>query len=192
VSTEGISPAAQHYADNVRGIRLDMLSVEQLAAWSPRGTVHVDYAVPGEVYSAAVRAVRRAGFRVGPVKVEEWRGDVGVGFTAFRHFGVLSPSGQQRAEARERLLAALRRVGVAEPVNMEHGVVMGGGTPSHRWLEVTMAGIPTGAKVLVSSEEEIAAQLNALVPSFFEGVLREQLDVIRPDAWPIPTMFPRW
>jgi hypothetical protein len=192
VTTVGISPAAQQYADNVRGIRLDVVPVEHLAAWSPRGTVNFEYAVPAEVYSEAVRAVRRAGFRVKPVEVGEWRGDVGVGFSAFRHFGVLSPSGEQQAEAREQLLAALQRIGVAEPVGLGNGVVSSGGTPSHRWLEVSAAGIPTGLKVLVSSEEDIADQLDAFAPTLFEGFPREQLDVIRPDVWPIPMMFPRW
>jgi hypothetical protein len=192
VTTVGISPAAQQYADNVRGIRLDVVPVEHLAAWAPRGTVDFEYAVPAEVYPEAVRAVRRAGFRVRPVEVGEWRGDVGVGFSAFRHFGVLNPSGEQQAEAREQLLAALRRIGVTEPVGLGNGVVSGGGTPSHRWLEVSAAGMPTGLKVLVSSEEDIAAELDYLVTTIAEGVPREQLDVVRPDVWPIPIMFPRW
>jgi len=192
VSTVGISTAAERYADNVRGIRLNILSVEHLAAWSPRGTVHFDYAVPEAVYPAAVRAVRRAGFRVRHVEVDEWRGEVGVGFSAFRHFGVPSPSGERQVDARERLLGALRRVGVPEPVGLGSGVVVGGGTPSHRWLEVTVAGIPTDMKVLVSSEEEIEAELDALMRWLFGEVPRRQLDVRRPDVWPIPTMFPQW
>lgn len=175
VSTVGISPAAQQYASNVRGIRLDILSVEDLAAWSPRGTVHFDYAVPEDVYPEAVRAVRRVGFRVRPVKVDVWRGDVGVGFSAFRHFGVLSPSAQQQTEARAQLERALRRAGVAEPVGLGNGVVVGGGTPRHRWLEVCALGVPTGLKVLVSSEVEITAELDALVTSLFEDFPREQL-----------------
>jgi hypothetical protein len=192
VSTVGISPAAQEYANNVRGIRLDILSVEHLAAWSPRGTAHFDYAVPSDLYPEAVRAARRAGFRVRPVKVDEWRGDVGVGLSAFRHFGVLSPSGEQQTEAREQLLAALRRAGVAEPVGLGNGIVTGGGTPGHRWLEVSVAGVPAGLKVLVSSEEDIVTQLETAVTELFPGVPRNQLDVIRPEVWPIPTMFPRW
>jgi len=192
VSTVGISPAAQQYAENVRGIRLDILPVEHLTAWSPRGTVHFDYAVPKEVYPEAVRAVRRAGFRVRPVEVDEWRGDVGVGFSAFRHFGVPSPSGEEQANARQRLEAALRRAGISEPVGLGSGVVTGGGTPGHRWLEVSVAGVPIGLKVLVSSEEDVAAELDSLALTFLEGVPREQLDVIRPQVWPIPMMFPRW
>jgi Restriction endonuclease len=188
VTTMGMSPAARKYADNVRGIRLDVLSIEQLAAWSPRGTVHFDYAVPKEVYPEAMRAVRRAGFRVRPIELDESRGDIGVGFSAFRHFGVLNPSGEQQTQAREHLEAALRRAEVFEPLGLGNGIVMGGGTPGHRWLEVTVAGVPTGLKVLVSSEEEVAAELDSLA----EVAPREQLDVIRPDIWPIPIMFPRW
>lgn len=192
VSPVGISAAARSYAEDVRGIRLDLLSVDHLAAWSPKGTVHFDYAVPENIYPEALRAVRRTGFRVRPIQVEEWRGDVGLGFSAFRHFGVLSPSGEVQTEARGRLLTALHRVGVAEPVGLGGGIVVGGGTPSHRWLQVSVAGVPTGLKVLVSSEEEIAEQLDSVVPGLFAGVPRELLDVIRPDVWPIPPMFPRW
>lgn len=192
VSTVGISPAAQQYADNVRGIRLDLLPIEDLARWSPPGTVNFDYAVPEEAYPEAVRAVRRVGFGVRPIEVEEWRGDVGVGFSAFRHFGVRSPSGEQQTEARDRLEAALRRVGVVEPVSLGGGIVAMGGTPGHRPLQVTMGGVPTGLKVIVSSEQEIRAQLDSLSDHFTFLRPREQLDVIRPEIWPIPVMFPRW
>lgn len=192
VSTVGISPAAQKYADSVRGIRLDLLSLEQLAAWSPRGTVLFDYAIPEPLYPEAVRAARRAGFRVRPVDVEEWRGDVGVGISAFRHFGVASPSGEQQAEAAELLLAALRSAGVTEPVGLSNGVVASGGTPSHRWLEVSLAGVPMGLKVLVSSEDDTSTQLDSVVEAMPRGVVRGQLDVLRPAVWPIPAMFPNW
>lgn len=192
VSTVGMSEAAQRYADNVRGVRLHVVSVEDLAAWAPQGTVHFDYAVPKDVFPEALRALRRAGFRVRAVEVEKWRGEVGVGFSAFRHFGVLSPSGEQQIEARERLLAALRRVGVTDPVGLGGGIVIGGGTPSHRWLEVSLAGIPTGLKVLAASEDDIAAELDRLVTGLGASVRREELDVIRADAWPIRPMFPRW
>lgn len=190
VSTVGISPAAQRYADNVRGIRLDILSVEDLAAWMPQGTVHFDYAVIEDVYLEAVRSVRRAGFRVTPVTVEPWRGNVGVGFRAFQHFGVLNPSGEQQTGARQQLHTALERVGISEPVSLGSGIVMVGGTPGHRWLEITVADDPTGRKVLVLSEEDITTQLDAVARNL--GIPRRLLEVIRPEVWPIPTMFPRW
>jgi hypothetical protein len=192
VSTVGVSEAAQRYADNVRGVRLDIISVDDLAAWSPRGTVQFDYAVPENVYPESVLLVRRAGFRVRPVEVEAWRGDVGIGFRAFRHLGALNPTGEQQIDSRERLLAALRSIGLPDPVSLGSGIVIGGGTPSHRWLEVTLAGIPTGLKVLAASEEDIGAELDRLVTTRWPEIAREQLDVIRPDVWPIPTMFPRW
>ncbi len=192
VTTLSISQAAQQYADNVRGIRLDVVGVDQLAAWSPPGTINFEYAVPEVVYPEAVRAVRRAGFRVRPVEVDEWRGDVGVGLSAFRHLGEVSPTGEEQARLRERLEMALRRAGVPEPVGLGNGIVTGGGTPAHRWLEVSVAGTPTGLKVLVSSEDEIATQLDSVATRLPEGISREQLDVIRPQVWPIPMMFPRW
>ena len=154
--------------------------------------MHFDYAVPKEVFPEAVRALRRAGFRVRAVEVEKWRGEVGVGFSAFRHFGVLNPSGEQQIEARERLLAALRRVGEMDPVVLRSGIVAGGGTPSHRWLEVSIAGIPTGLKVLAAAEDDVPAELNRLMAVLGASVPREELDVIRPDAWPARPMFPRW
>jgi hypothetical protein len=193
VTTVGISPAAQQYAGNARGIRLDILSLEQLAAWSPRGTVHFDYAVSESKYTQAMRAARRAGFRVRPLKVGESRGHGGAGFSAFCHFGTVSPSGEQQTLARERLADALRKAGVDDPVRLGHGVVMNGGTPSHRWLEVTVAGVPIGLNILASSEDEITAELDYLVSAaFLEGVPRERLGVVRPEPWPIPKMFPTW
>jgi hypothetical protein len=154
--------------------------------------VQFDYAVPENVYPESVRVVRRAGFRVRPVEVEAWPGDVGIGFRAFRHLGVLNPTGEQQIDAREQLLAALRSIGLPDPVSLGSGIVIGGGTPSYRWLEVTLAGIPTGLKVLAASEEDIGAELDRLVTTRWPEIAREQLDVIRPDVWPIPTMFPRW
>lgn len=192
VCSSGVSPAAQQYAHNVRGIRLDVVSVEQLAAWSPRGTINFAYAVPEGCYSEAVRAVRRAGFRVRPIEVPEWRGEVGLGFDAFRHLGVLNPAAELQVQARDKIESALRRVGVLEPVGMESGIVMMGGTPGHRSLNVTIGGMDTGVKLITDSEEDISRQLDALSRELFVGVPRDQLDVVRPEVWPIPIMFPRW
>lgn len=131
VTTAGISDAARQYACNVRGIRLDILSLEELAAWSPAGTVHFNYAVPGPLYSEAARSARRAGFRVRPVPVDDWRRiESYLGLSAFRHFGVPNPSGDVQSDARGRLLAALRKVGVTDPVGMSSGVVVGHRRPS--------------------------------------------------------------
>lgn len=192
VTTIGMSPAAQQYADSVRGIRFDVLSLQELASWSPRGTVHFDYAVPGDSYAEATRAARRAGFRVKPADVPNWRGKVGLGLSAFRHFGVTSPSGELQTRARERLLDALDRVGIREPVALGNGVVVSGGIPTHRWLEVSVAGAGTALKVLVSTEEEVSAELDQLATDLLAGVPREKLDVVRPEVWPIPRMFPGW
>lgn len=99
---------------------------------------------------------------------------------------------EQQIYAREQIEAALRRIGVTEPVGLGNGIITAGGTPAHRWLEVTVAGVPTGVKILVSSEEDISTELDRATGDFFAGVPREHLDVIRPSIWPIPMMFPHW
>jgi hypothetical protein len=76
------------------------------------------------------------------------------------------------------------------PVGMSNGVVFNGGTPAHRHLEVSFGGQGIGVKVLVASEQDITSHLDAVSDSL--GLPRELLDVIRPDEWPIPIMFPAW
>jgi Restriction endonuclease len=188
VTTTGASPAARALAKNSRGIRLDILSVEELARWSPKGTVNFDYAVPESLYAEARRSARRAGFRVRLVDVDEWRNLQGhVGLSAFRHFGVANPSVDVQAKAREHLCEVLRLAGVTEPFGMQSGVVINGGTPAHRYLDVTFAGEKIGIRILVASETDITAHLDALAES--HGFPRGVLDVIRPEVWPIPAMF---
>lgn len=191
VTTTGASEAAREYVSSSRGIRLDIVSVEELAKWSPKGTVNFDYAIPESLYVEAVRSVRRVGFRVRPVDVEVWRHLSGhLGLSAFRHFGIANPPGELQAEAREILLTALGSVGVREPVGMSSGIVIGGGTPGHRYVDVTFAGERIGLKVLVASEQDITVQLDAIASS--HGFPRKVLDVVRPEVWPVPIMFPSW
>ena len=127
-----MSAAVQQYADNVRGIRLDVAAVEELAAWAPEGTVHFDHAVPRDAFPEAVRVLRRAGFRIRAVAVEKWRCDVGVGFSAFRHVGVKGPSGEQQIETRERLLAAAEDV----PAELDRLVALLGASVPRDGLDV--------------------------------------------------------
>lgn len=193
VTTVGISQAALRYAQKVRGIQLEILPLEELAAWSPRGTVHFDYAVPTDLYSDAIRAVRRAGFRVRPVDLAEREDVEGLGLSAFKHLGNQSPTGELQVAAREAIEAALRRIGAEDFISLGNGVVIGGGTPAHRHLDVTIDGESLNLKVLVSSEEDISAQLDVVHASVLRGtVSRDRLDVRRPDIWPISTPFPRW
>jgi hypothetical protein len=191
VTATGITEAARQYARNVRGIRLDILPLVALDAWNPRGTVHFDFAVPAAAFSEGARSARRAGFRVKAIEVETWRNlDDHIGLHAYRHFGTASPSGEIQLEAQERLVRALRQVGVDDPVAMGSGVVASGGTPAHRWLEVIFSDEQTGLKVLVSSEQDIKNELDQVATHL--GAPRELLDVLRPMPWPIPTIFPAW
>ena len=191
VTTVGASDAARHLAANERGVRVSMLAVDDLSRWSPRGTIHFDYAVPADRFAEAARAARRAGFRVKPTEVPDWRELPDYeGLTAFRHFGASIPSAEVQEGGRADLMVALGTAGVVEPVPMGNGVVVDGGTPSHRWLEVTVGGVPTELKVLAASEADIDVQLSNFHSMI--GGSREALDVIRPDSWPIPTLFPTW
>ncbi|WP_328296199.1 restriction endonuclease [Kineococcus sp. NBC_00420] len=192
VTTVGVTSAAREYAANVRGIRLDILSLQELAAWAPRGTINFDYAVPSGMFDEAVRAARRAGFRVVPVEVEPWRREAGVGLSAFQHTGTTSPSGDVQEAARESLLAALSAVGVSDPVPLGNGLAIQGGTPAYRWLDVTLDGRPIGLKILAADEKEVESGLDSMADEMFRGTLRESLDVVRPEGWPTPPMFPNW
>lgn len=191
VTTEGISTAGRLRAQAERGIKLDLLPVDLLEQWMPQGTVTFEYAVPSELFVDAARAARRAGFRVRQTNVADDRElPTHQGLSAYRHFGVKSPSVGEQVSAREQLLRALTGAGVAEPVALGSGITIGGGTPAHRYLEVAVRGEPTGLKVLVASEEDIDKELLSVAE--WVGLSRESLDVIRPDVWPVPLRFPNW
>jgi Restriction endonuclease. len=192
VTTAGASKAARQLAENVRGVRVSMLAVDELDRWSPPGTVHFDYAVPEGLHAEAARVARRTGFRAKTIEVPEWRNLPGhASLQVFRHFGVVSPTPEAQLSALGKLLEAFKVAGIVDPLQMGNGVVAGGGTPSHRWLEITIDGRPTGHKILAASEEEIDLQLTNAQWAF-GSVAKEQMDVLRPDPWPIPALFPSW
>lgn len=191
VTTTGASDAAREYADNTRGIRLDILPLDTLTAWSPKGTVFFDYAVPSHLYAESNRSLRRAGFRVKPTAIDKSRSlNDYLGLSAYRHLGSGSPSGEIQVQARNHLLAALAKVGVTEPIGLGNGVVTSGGTPSDRWLDVSLSGQKAGLKILAASENDITAELDRLADIL--NLPRQLIDVIRPTPWPIPTIFPSW
>jgi len=188
VTTSGASKTAHRYADNLGGVFIDILSLHELASWRPKGTVNFDYAIPAALYPEAARAVRRAGYRVSQLAVDEWRGlSNHVGLSAFRYLGTQNPSGEAQLEMQNALLAALSRAKVGDPMSTGMAVTAQGGTPSHRWLEVTVLGQRSGLQVLAATEEEISTQLD-IVATAGSGS-RDELDVIRPAIWPVPPMF---
>jgi hypothetical protein len=189
VSTIGMTPAAQQYAENVRGIRLATMTLDELAKWSPVGTEKYVYAVPVKRYLNTVRKVRRAGFRVREIPLAPSSEDV-LAFEAFRYNG--GGSNEARSKRRKvfekKLAVAFREAGVKEPQRLSFSVIAHGGTPAYRQLQVTVDGSPIDDTLLVSSEEEIAGFLDA--EAFRLEVARERLDVIRPEIWPVPSIFP--
>jgi len=189
VTNTGVSKNAQRYANNLEGIFVDILSLEELESWRPRGTVHFDYAIPWALYPEAARALRRAGYRVVSVPVDDWRGlSDHRGMSALRYLGTRNPSGEAQAEMQSTVLTALSNARVEDPISMGTGVTIAGGTPCHRWLEASDCGRATGVKVLVASEADISAALDRFA-SHTQGAARENLDVVRPALWPIPAMF---
>lgn len=169
-------------------MRLEVMSLDELRAWSPPGTVTVTYQVPADRRSDAEKALRSAGFRVAPASGRSVAND-GVVLDVFRHYGIKHPGGDVQQEHMDHSETALNKVGI-EPVHLGTSLTFAGGTPGHRWLQVAVNGVATDLKVLAATEVEADGQLDQMA-SFFAraGIPREALSVVRPDGWPVVEVF---
>jgi hypothetical protein len=192
VTTEGASKAAYRRAREPPGIQLHVMTLSELAQWQPQGTVHTCYRIPVDRRSHAERLLRRSGFRV-VLESAFPCGEDEVVLNVFRHYGTTHPSGDVQAQGALRAQEALRVAGIPTPVHVSHGVSIGGGTPGHRWLQVTLGAVPTGWKILAASEEEAARELGHVVEALSQllgaKVSVDDLDVIRPEGWPSKSFF---
>lgn len=180
ITTEGYTAAAKKLARDARGVRAEVLTLRELEQWSPRGTIHVSYRLPADRADDARVALVRAGLRVREDRTLQHRDDQII-LEAFRY-----PPGEGEPTLNEVAEDALTTEGL--PVDVAaSGTAVGGGTPAHRWLEVTDGGRPTNLKVLASTEAEVERELDRIAVQL--GVVRSSLDVIRPSDWPITGLF---
>jgi Restriction endonuclease len=179
VASSGYTTAAKSRLRHVRGVHAEIVTLAELSAWSPKGTIHVSFRLPVSDASRAARALRSAGMRVRPDPQLAHSSDEVV-LAAFGHFG--EPTGDVQSDFSLRARAALNNAGLIVDT-VSSGVSIGGGTPAHRWLEVTdREGCGLGLKVLVSSEHEAQLELGRIAVSL--GVPEGSLDINRPDGWP--------
>lgn len=192
VTTMGVSPAGVEFARESRGVRLDVMSLDELQRWSPPGTVSTEYRIPLAKQAKASRALRRAGFRVAPSNAYPPTAEA-VTLQVFRHHGHRSPSAEVQNEMWEKAAAAFARAGVQEPVIVCHGITMQGGTPAHEWLEVAYAGEPIGLKICAATEGEADVEMDS-VRRFVSGhgLPVDQLAYLRPQGWPAQGLFGGW
>jgi hypothetical protein len=185
VTNIGASEAARATARQARGVRVEVLSLGELIRWAPKGTVTATYGVPADRQAEAEKVLREAGFRVSETSAYE-ASEGEVLLAAARHYGTEHPSGEVQTWHLETAAAALRSIQV-EPRSVANGVGMGGGTPAHQWLLVTMDGALTDMKVLAGSEAEVDEELDRCASAF--GVARSRLSVVRREGWPVTDIF---
>jgi hypothetical protein len=183
VTTKGASPKALERLRTARGARARVMSLSELERWVPTGSATISLRIAAQDEQAVTRALREAGFRVRPDEVLE-RGDGQVVVAALIRLASGHQDGQ--ADIHERAGAALDRIRVPHEVAAS-GVTIGGGTPAHRWLEVTAGGTALGLNVLVANEEDLDQQLGQIAGEL--GLPREALDADRPDGWPATGLF---
>ncbi len=188
VTNSGISGTAKTRAEAERGVRLEILPLDELVRWSPPGTVATTYGVPANRSVEAESALRKAGLRVRPEGSFEVRDGERL-ITVFRHYGQASPSGEIQRQHMDTAEAAFGRLNL-EARHVASGVTMSGGTPGHRWLEITAAGVPTGMKFLAATEAEAEYELDRIAhPVVQAGTPRDVLGYIKPGGWPVASMF---
>jgi len=184
MTTKGYSAAAKERARQARGVRAEVVTLDELRQWSPRGTVHASYRVQIEKEQAVARRLRSVGFRVrSDATLEHSASEVVL--EVFRHYG--ESSGDEQRRLMEDAACVLAEDGLPVIV-AAHGVSIGGGTPAHRWLEVVgTEGQRLGLKVLADSDAEVQRQLDELALNL--RLPRDVLDVDRPDDWPVRGLF---
>jgi hypothetical protein len=184
VSLRGASASAKRRALTEEIIAIRALSLAELAAWRPPGTVVDTIRIPVLASANARRILRHAGYRVAP----------GGGFPCpddeqlievLRHYGVLQPEADvqslQMADIETKLAT-----GAISSTHVAHAIVIGGGTPANRWLQVRIAGEPLD-KVLASNASEVNEQLKRVARLY--GFERTGLTVDIPDDWPVVDIF---
>jgi hypothetical protein len=188
MATSGSTGTARERALAERGVHLEVMTLHELMAWSPPGTVTTTYRLPIDRQADAEKALRTAGFRVAPTNsFEASAGEVVL--NVIRHYGMRTPSSEVQERHTAEAIAALRTIG-ADHTHVAHGITVGGGTPRHRWLAVAVNGAPAGLKVLASTEKEAERELDGVAAVFAaQGIPRDSLSVIRPDGWPVPRLF---
>lgn len=185
ISASTSSVNAKNRAKQTRGVRLITLSIAELSAWRPKGTVGCAVRISEEVYEEAASLLRKQGLRV----TEDRRSPQEAGtrvIEVFRHYGASSPSAEVQRGQGDLIGGTLSNAGI-EFTRVSHGVVTGGGTPAHRWLNITYGCVKLPAKILVASDDDIRREVRALAPHL--GLPAELLDVERPPGWPFTSPF---
>jgi hypothetical protein len=183
MAATGYSEGARRRAREEQAIRTEVLTLDELAQWRPRGTVHASYRIASQHQERASAALREGGLRVRPDPGLE-ASEEQVVLEAFAHPGLPTESGAHTvAELAERVLGG---AGVSFEM-AGSGVTAGGGTPAHRWLEVTVKGARAGLKVLADSEAAAEAELDAVARDI--QVSREALSYEKPEGWPPQGLF---
>ena len=184
VASSGYSPAAKSRLQHERGVHAEVVTLDELSAWSPKGTIHVSFRLSATDAKAAAAALRAAGLRVRQDPALS-RSREEVVLEAFGHFG--EPTADRQHELAKRAKTALTAAGLTVDT-ASSGVSIGGGTPAHRWLEITdRAGERIGIKVLAGAEDEAQQELDRVAAIL--GLPRESLDVEHPDGWPMTGFF---
>jgi hypothetical protein len=188
VTTNGASKAAFTRARNAPAMRINLMSLDELKQWSPEGTVQVTYRIKADRQADAERAIRNAGFRTVLTDSYPHTADQ-ILVESFRHFGSKSPDGEVQSDGFAKCEAALTQSGVSFE-RVANGVTIDGGTPAHRWLQVTAGGVPTGLRMLAANDAEIDDRLDTLSASPpLSSIPRSELSVERPSEWPAPSLF---
>lgn len=158
VTASGSTGTARERALAERGVHLEVVTLEELLAWSPPGTVTTTYRLPVERQADAEKALRSAGFRVAPTTASE-ASAAEVVLNVIRHYGMPIPSADVQERHTAGAVAALHTIGV-DHTHVAHGITVSGGTPGHRWLTIAVNGAPASFKVLASTEEEAERELD--------------------------------
>lgn len=188
VTNAGASPGAVTRAHREGTVQVDLLPVQQLLAWRPRGTFQIAYGLRPDAFVPAARALRRAGFRV--IESTQWTpSDGSLAIEIFRHFGSPQPAADVQAEAMRTVDEILAKRGISGTL-IAHSIIMGGGTPADRWLELTLSGEPTNLKILPATEAQAEDLLDQIATA--HSLPRNQLGYVRPGGWPGVALFPAW
>ncbi|WP_181365002.1 restriction endonuclease [Arthrobacter sp. HMWF013] len=201
VTTKGYSEAAENIAASYRGVKVHLMPVEELLGWRPKGTGLVLYALESEAsVEKAAKAVRAIGFRARiplATEVEHLKSDEYF-LEVFRYYKP-SPEGSiGNSDILEVAGKAISDAGVDHFRVVSTGVVVGGGTPGHRLLRLTIKGQPTDIRINVANEAEVRQQIDFFmqqglfaVGGVLAGLKADDLDVERPDDWPVSGLFPQ-